>query len=72
MGTNTRLSGHELYREGAPYDDRGRPINIFWGGTAGAGRGKCSCGELSPGLSSATKRKAWHRAHKQEIREAEQ
>jgi len=66
--TSTRLAGHELHYEGAPHDWKGRPINSVWGGTAGTGRAKCTCGELSPELTSGTKRKAWHREHKYEIR----
>lgn len=64
----SRLAGHELYSEGAPYDSDGKFVNTNWGGTAGVGRGKCSCGEMSPELPSGTKRKAWHRAHKEEMR----
>ena len=65
---NTRLPGHELYSEGAPFDAKGRRVG--WMGTSGVGRGKCSCGAMSLELTSANKRKAWHRAHKDEIREA--
>ncbi|MFS0832016.1 hypothetical protein ABC337_15300 [Arthrobacter sp. 1P04PC] len=68
--TSTRLAGHELHYEGAPHDKQGRPINSVWGGTAGVGRAKCTCGKLSPELTSGTKRKAWHRDHKDEIRNA--
>lgn len=74
MSTNAkrqtaRLSGHELYHEGAAYDDRGKHRLSLQGGTGGEGKGKCSCGALSPKLTSGTQRKAWHRAHKTEIRE---
>jgi hypothetical protein len=65
----SRLSGHELIGEGAAYDAKGKyRVQEIWGGTAGTGKGKCSCGALSPELTSGTKRKAWHRAHKDELR----
>lgn len=66
----TRLSGHELLSEGAPYDGKKRRISSYYGGVSGEGRALCSCGALSDFLSSANKRKAWHRAHKEEIRGA--
>jgi hypothetical protein len=69
MKTN-RLSGHELEHEGAPFRGDGRKIRAGWGGTGSIGHGKCSCGALSPELTSGTQRKAWHRAHKDEIRAA--
>lgn len=62
-----RLTGHELANEGSPHDAHGRRTDSFRS-TAGEGRGKCSCGTLSPFLPSATQRKAWHRTHKDEIR----
>lgn len=65
-----RLSGHELYNEGAAFDDRGKHRISLHGGTGGEGKGKCSCGALSPKLTSGTQRKAWHRAHKAEIQAA--
>lgn len=67
----SRLAGHELTSEGAPHDAKGRPAYpVRYGyGTGGTGRGKCSCGALSGVLDSGTKRKAWHRGHKDEIRE---
>ena len=64
----SRLSGHELQYEGAPYDAKGRPVNTLYGGSAGDGRAKCSCRALSPVLSSANKRKQWHREHKETMR----
>lgn len=67
---SARLSGHELVNEGAPHDSKGRRFGIYGYSTAGEGRGKCSCGKLSPVLNSGNQRKAWHREHKEEIREA--
>lgn len=64
----SRLAGHELQSEGAPYDSNGKLTNILYGGTSGVGRGKCSCGALSPDLDSGNQRKAWHRDHKDQIR----
>lgn len=66
---NTRLSGHELLDEGAAYVKAGRwSHRIHYRGTGGTGRGKCSCGMVSEVLDSGTKRKAWHREHKNTIR----
>lgn len=66
--TATRVPGHELFYEGAAHDADGKRILVIWGGTGGTGRGKCSCGALSPELTSGTQRKAWHRDHKDQIR----
>lgn len=65
----SRLPGHELISEGAPFDAKGRPEfpSRSGYGTGGKGRGKCSCGALSDVLDSGTKRKAWHRGHKENI-----
>lgn len=65
----SRLAGHELISEGAPYDAKGRPAYPVRSGysTGGTGRGKCSCGALSDVLDSGAKRKGWHRGHKDEI-----
>jgi hypothetical protein len=65
---SNRMPGHELVAEGAPHDPKGRRVSTIYGGVSGAGCAKCSCGELSPGLDSANKRKLWHRAHKEELR----
>lgn len=66
----SRLAGHELISEGAPFDIKGHPAFPARSsyGTGGTGRGKCSCGALSDVLDSGTKRKVWHRGHKEEIR----
>jgi hypothetical protein len=65
----TRLSGHELFYEGAAYDAKGKyRVQEIWGGTGGTGSGKCSCGALSPELTSGAQRKAWHRGHKDQVR----
>ena len=66
FGSN-QVHGHTLRSEGAPHrEDRSR---IGWNGTAGKGRGLCSCGALSDVLPSASQRKQWHREHKQTIRD---
>lgn len=64
------VRGHGLVMEG-----RAHVVNIRgevvpeWGfsGVGGLGRGLCSCGELSPLLPSAGRRKAWHRQHKADV-----
>ena len=65
----SRLPGHELVSEGAPFEADGRSSypTRWMGGTGGTGRGKCSCGELSDVLYSGAKRKSWHRGHKDGI-----
>lgn len=64
---SNRMPGHELRAEGAPFSSKG--YRIMQGGfQGGVGHAKCSCGDLSPVLTSATKRKAWHRDHKEELR----
>lgn len=65
--STTRLSGHDLFYEGAAYDDRGHRRLSLHGGTGGVGKGKCMCGALSPKLDSGSQRKRWHRAHKVEV-----
>lgn len=71
MKNSTRLSGHELESEGAPYRTivgLKKPFKANVTGTGGMGFGLCSCGARSGDLMSGNKRKAWHRAHKEEIR----
>ncbi len=67
-----RVKGHVLANEGAPFETYlvdGKPKRSGgpWGGISGMGCGLCSCGVMSEVLPSATKRKAWHRNHKDEI-----
>ena len=57
------LSGHTLWFEGAPHDAESKRIG--WQVTGGTGSARCSCGELSPVLTSGQQRKAWHREHKE-------
>ena len=66
---NTRLSGHMLIREGAPFNLSRKYIGVGWS-SSGRGRGLCTCHELSDELNTANERKAWHRTHKAEIRAA--
>lgn len=63
---STRLAGHGLRREGAAYLGRGEGTLMHW--ASGPGLGKCECGALSEVLPNRARRKAWHRAHKDEIR----
>lgn len=66
VSTTTRVSGHALMNEGAAFRDEGERENFgrYVLGTGGAGRAKCSCGELSDPLPTSTARRAWHREHK--------
>jgi len=61
---NLRIDGHGLVFEGSPFSDHGKRLHV---GTYGPGRAKCSCGALSPSLTSGYQRKAWHRKHKAEV-----
>jgi hypothetical protein len=65
-----RLAGHTLIGGGAPHLSNGVRIMRMYGGTFGGGHGKCSCGALSGDLPSSTKRKAWHRTHKEQVGKA--
>lgn len=70
----TLLLGHTLWAEGKGYGAYPcvscSPAMAYDRiGTGGPGHARCSCGAVSPHLDSGTKRKAWHRAHKQQIRE---
>lgn len=62
----SRMPGHELIREGAPFEADGRDsYPARWG--SGTGCGRCSCGALSEVLTSGAARKNWHRGHKDSI-----
>ncbi|MEU8199410.1 hypothetical protein AB0C10_37060 [Microbispora amethystogenes] len=68
MPRNTRLPGHELRNEGAPFAwSSGRYVRQreTW-----TGKGLCSCGAVSDVLDSNNARKRWHRAHKDEMRQS--
>lgn len=63
---NTRLIGHTLRSEGAPFawtTNGGRYIHT----TGLSGVGLCSCGEVSEVEESGAARKRWHRTHKEQI-----
>ena len=76
MGENTRVSGHTLWHEGmalaAAECQTGPCMNRRGGlgrnGVYGEGHACCSCGAVSPHLSSGAERKRWHREHKAEVR----
>lgn len=61
----TQVRGHGLVREGFPHDDRGVPL--YQVSSAGPGRAKCSCGEMSEELPSGNQRRKWHREHKENL-----
>lgn len=59
------LVGHTL-----PLEGRVQLGGRLIGNGGGEGRAVCSCGAYSPLLPSTTQRRAWHRGHKDEIRQA--
>lgn len=63
----TKVRGHALLQEGAPFNADGRTANPA-GGTGGYGQARCECGATSGTLSSGSERRAWHREHKALIR----
>jgi hypothetical protein len=62
---STRLAGHGLRNEGMAFTVTG---NAMPGFPSGPGCAKCECGALSEHVANRARRKAWHRAHKDEIR----
>lgn len=67
--SNVVLQGHGLMAEGAPYDKHGN--RMYANGTAGWGHALCRCGEMSGMISTGAGRKAWHRAHKKLVVQAQ-
>ena len=68
---NTRVAGHGLLAEGAPFlrNEEGdwSRVGYLFISTSGRGRGVCQCGKASPILDSSTQRRKWHREHKAEV-----
>lgn len=62
---STRLSGHELQREGKPYQWDG---SRYTPASGVRGKGLCSCGATSKVTDVDNERKRWHRSHKDTIR----
>lgn len=54
--TTTPCAGHLMHRH-----------RVRWNSVGGPGHALCACGVLSPHLPSAAQRRAWHRAHKQDV-----
>jgi hypothetical protein len=74
MPKNTRVAGHELQSEGAaftpnPGGRRFNPVRVSSNTVSGVGSAWCSCGKLSPVLTSGGARKKWHADHKAEKRD---
>ncbi len=59
MSAPNRVPGHTLILEGQTFDTNGKRL---FGHTEGCA--KCSCGALSPRLTSKNACKRWHRDHK--------
>lgn len=66
-----RLAGHELRSEGDPFAREGTGPRGTYRLNGRIGQALCSCGAMSDVLDSATKRKKWHRDHKDDIRRAQ-
>lgn len=64
---STRLAGHGLRAEGAAFKRGGRLFRRLFDPN-GPGAALCECMTLSDVLPNRARRKAWHRAHKDEIR----
>lgn len=72
-----RVAGHGLAMEGrAVRKERNALIGKGWEYVltqaarwpdTTSGHGGCSCGEMSPELSSDAARKRWHQAHKEDV-----
>jgi hypothetical protein len=67
---STRLAGHGLRAEGAAFTRDGRSFRRLFEPN-GPGSALCECGALSEELPNRARRKAWHRAHKDEIRHSQ-
>ena len=65
------VKGHSLTDKGAAFRLPGCPevacVATSRRRLVGSGHGWCSCGELSPHLTSNRERRSWHRAHKSQI-----
>ena len=65
----TNLKGHALWNGGKPYEPGGEEEEAWVLVRRGwAGRGVCSCGEVSAVLDSDNARKRWHAEHKSAVR----
>jgi hypothetical protein len=64
-----RVPGHSIDSLATPRDDDGNPVPPVRVGRfrKAIGRGKCSCGLLSPVLDSGPDRQEWHRGHKLDV-----
>ncbi len=65
---SNRLSGHTLRQEGRAFAKDRITGGWFLLMLSSLGVGLCSCGDTSEELDSNAARKAWHRAHKDQIR----
>jgi hypothetical protein len=57
----TRIAGHALWSQGGAVE--GRNVSV----KPREGRAECECGMQSPVLANSSRRRAWHRAHKDDI-----
>lgn len=64
---SARLAGHGLRAEGAAFKMEGRSARRLFDPN-GPGSALCECYTLSEAFPDRARRKAWHRAHKDEIR----
>jgi len=66
----TRVAGHGLWSEGAPYmidEDGNWTRSGHFHTVSGVGRGVCECGAASPVTNSSGGRKKWHAEHKAKV-----
>jgi hypothetical protein len=61
----SRLAGHGLRYEGNAYEGPQRLSSNL----SGPGMALCECGQYSPVIKNRAQRQAWHRDHKDDIRQ---
>jgi hypothetical protein len=66
--SNRTVGGNRLAGHGLKYEGRVGMGGRLLPNPNGYGRGGCSCGMDSPLLKNTSRRKAWHRDHKADIR----
>ena len=66
-GAVPQVPGHSNRAGGAPRDISGLRLPTYGPGSSQSGYAHCSCGAVSPLLSSNRERKLWHTTHREEL-----